>query len=356
MAILSNNHLLRIDIGNYCNLECPSCPRSTLTKTYNKKNKTLLNRHPYLNTHNISLDEVKQWFPKNFLVNHVREVMLCGAFAEPSLSPFCKELINYFSPFVEIVTMSTNGSTKNIDWWKDLASTKVYVDFHIDSIKPNNNIYRIGSSTEKIIENIKAFTSAGGRAKLTQILFKHNQDEIDTFKTLAKKLNCEYNLRVGHEFVSGTEITSYDVETKGGKSYKIEKNTIISSNEKYSVVNDNPHSYCTLTKEKTIMVLSNGIVYPCCFIEVSLFDAYEDFLIDESKTKPNKNKQSQFYKDFVSKIELQGGIKSLSLKYNSIFDIMNSSLYRKTLEMSWKLKSNKTCIKCINGATNIIKE
>ena len=37
MAILSNNHLLRIDIGNYCNLECPSCPRSTLTKLIIKK-------------------------------------------------------------------------------------------------------------------------------------------------------------------------------------------------------------------------------------------------------------------------------------------------------------------------------
>lgn len=348
MAILTNGHKIRLDIGNYCNLDCPSCFRQEMTRLYNREHNANVKYHPYLNKHNVTVDEIKDWFPPKFLRERVYEMSLCGASAEPSINPYCLDIVDYFKEHVEKISISTNGSTNNTDWWFELGKRNVEVLFSIDSLKPNNNIYRINSNTDKIIENMKAFISGGGNAILKHILFKHNQDEVSDFKELSKKLGCELKVVCAFEFDDTT--TSYEVQSKG-KTYLIEKNTLIDKNPAHRTKNPDPKSYCALTYNKMFIIHSNGVIYPCCFIEGQFFEIYEDFFIDETKTKPNLEKHPQIVKDFITKIEMQGGIKSLSLKYNKIEDILNSSFFRKTLEMSWKLQSNKTCMECKNGSS-----
>lgn len=348
MAILSDNHVIRIDIGNYCNLDCPSCFRQEHTRLYNHEHGTNLNYHPYLNKKWITVDEISRWFPKHFLEKHVRKISLCGASSEATLSPHCLDIVDYFIPLVKQVAITSNGSTKDTNWWNELGKRNIEVIFSIDSLKPDNNLYRINSNSNKIIDNMKAFISGGGNAVLKQILFKHNQDEISNFKQLAKDLGAEFRVISAFEFNDVKK--SYEVNSKG-KTYLIEKNTIIERNAALRESNSDPNSYCMLTRDKIIIVHANGVIYPCCLVEGQLFDTYEDFFIDENKTKPNTEKHPQFVKDFVSKIEMQGGIKSLSLRYNTIEDIFNSSFFRNNLEMSWKLKSNQTCIRCINGTS-----
>ena len=344
MSILSTGHKIRLDLGNYCNLDCPSCFRQEKTREYNKENNTNIKSHPYLNNHYVTLDEICKWFPKEFLTKRIYHMFFCGASSEPTLNPEFTKIVNYFSDKVGRISMSTNGSTRNTDWWYELGKTKIHPTFSIDSLKPNNNLYRIGSDTNKIIENMQAFVSSGGKATLKHILFKHNQDEVDDFIKLSKELGCEYKLVPAFEFTD--DKTSYEV-TSNGKTYTLEKNTIYERNQPHRNLNPDPESYCLLTTTKTIIVHSNGVIYPCCHIEGEFFDIYEDFFIDESKTKP-KQKHKQIYDDFVKKIEIQGGIKSLSLRYNTIEDILNSSFFKSTLQLSWKLKTNKTCLSCKN--------
>lgn len=357
MAILSEKHKISIDIGTFCNLNCPSCFRVTQTKAYNRRHKTSFKTHPYLNTHHVTLDQVKSWFPEKFLRERTYHVEFCGAASEPALNPFCIELVKYFSQYVEIVSLSTNGDIKTIDWWKTLGSCcdNLVVRFYPDSLKPNNSLYR-QSNTEKVLENINAFVSAGGKAILTQVVFKHNEDEIEDFKKLANDLGCNYKMFVAREFTDN-KTTSYEA-SHNGKTYLLEKTSLISSNPAFKEVkSEDPNTYCTLTYEKIIRVFSNGVIFPCCHLEGELFEIYEDFFLDEKNTKPNSKIHPQTFKDIASKIEIQGGIKTISLKYNSIDNIMNSTFYRKSLQTSWKLKSNDTCCnKCINGSKSSIKE
>lgn len=350
MQILTSGHKINIDIGNYCNLSCPNCMRTHITKNYNKNYNLDYKQHPYLNKSNITLENIQQWVPVKFLQERVTYVDFCGALAEPTLSPYCKDLIAYFSPHVKIVSLSTNGDTKPVDWWKELAqvSNNLVVRFYLDSFKLGNSLYRQSDPT-KIIENIKAFVYAGGKAILCNLVFKHNQDEIEDFKKFARELNCNYRMMVAREFTT-SDHTSYEVEYNGN-TYLLEKNTIIPSNVPYRIAlnSTDASEYCSLLHEKMIRIFSNGIVMPCCHIEGQMFETYENFFIDESDTSPNLDRHPQFVKDFASKIEMQGGIKTLSLKYNTIEDILNSNFYKSYLPLSWKLKSNEICLNCING-------
>lgn len=357
MTLLTTGHKINIDIGNHCNLQCPNCMRTYMTQNYNIHNNTSLDNHPYLNTRNVTLDDAKKWFPIEFLDERVNIIEMCGSLAEPTLSPYCIDLVKYFAPHVDVVSISSNAATRNKEWWKELAqsASNLVVRFYLDSLKPNNSLYR-QSDPVKIVENLRAFTSAGGKALLSHVVFKHNQDEIEDMKSLAREMNCNYRMFVAREFTTDDTFTSYEVEHNGIK-YLLEKNTLIPSNPSYKDLlnSTDPHDYCSLTHEKIIRVFSNGLVLPCCHIEGQFFDVYENFFMDENNTKPISI-HPQFTKDFVNKIELQGGIKTLSLRYNTIEDIMNSNFYRKTLQMSWKLKSNQTCLDCINGTRVDIKD
>lgn len=352
MAILSTGHEIRIDLGNYCNLDCPSCFRQVITKDYNNKHDTNHDYHPYLNRGYVSINDIRNWFPVDFLTKRVFRIILDGASSEPTLNPYFNEIVDYFCDHVEEVKISTNGSTRNVEWWAKLVRKNLYPTFSIDSFKPNNNLYRINSNTDKIIENMKAFISAGGKARLKMILFKHNQDEIEDFISFSKQIGCDFDLIPAFEFVDGK--TSYEVN-HNGKQYTIEKNTLKERPKPYREQFNNPQDYCLLTQTKTMIVHSNGIVYPCCHIEGQFFQIYEDFFIDETKTKPNTNIHPQIVKDFVYRIEKQGGIKTLSLKYHTIEEIFNTPFFRSSLELSWKLKTNKTCMNCKNWKPQVLK-
>jgi len=357
MAILSEKHKISIDIGNYCNLKCPSCFRVVQTEVHNRRNNKKLKNHPFLNTIHVTLDQAKNWFPESFLKQKVCHVEFCGASSEPSLNPFCIELVKYFSQHVDIVSMSTNGDTKNTDWWKELgkSANNFVVRFYPDSLKPNNNLYR-QSNTEKVLENLRAFISTGGKAILTQVVFKHNEDEIEDFKNLANELGCNYKMFVAREFTDG-ETTSYEA-THNGEKYLLEKTNLVQENLPFKEVRSlDPNSYCSLTYEKIIRVFSNGVIFPCCHLEGELFEIYEEFFLNEKNTAPNNKRHPEIFKDIASKIERQGGIKTISLKYTSIENIMNGTFYRNSLQTSWKLKSNETCCnRCINGSKASINE
>lgn len=350
MAILSTEHEIRIDLGNYCNLDCPSCFRQSITESYNKEHDTKLEYHPYLNKRYVTLEDVVNWFPPSFLKQRVNRIKFNGATAEPTLNPEIFEIIEYFSNYVETITMSSNGSTRNVEWWSKLGKTKMVPTITIDSFKENNNLYRVNSNSKKIEDNLRAFVSAGGKAILKLILFKHNQDEIDQFISLSEELNCGFRLVPAYEF-DGTK-TSYEVTTKKGKTYVLEQNTLQGRKKPFREELENPKDYCYLTTTKQFIIHANGVVYPCCTLEGQFFCVYEQFFIDGVTTQPKTDLYPELYEDIIRKVEIQGGIKTLSLRHNKIEDILNSSFFRSALELSWKTKTNKTCMNCKNWPTD----
>jgi MoaA/NifB/PqqE/SkfB family radical SAM enzyme len=304
-----------------------------------------------LNKGFVSLENIIKWFPSDFIESKLSSVLLSGATAEPTLNPECIDIVTYFSRFIKDVSIDTNGSTNNEDWWYELGKTGCRVIFAVDSIKPNNNLYRINANTDKIISNIKSFVKGGGVAEWKMILFKHNQDEIDECRSISKELGCAYfTVRHSNSF---KRQSSHQIITKQ-KKYTIERNQFYEQIESISTNKSNPEDYCLLTKEKIIIVFSNGIVYPCCFTESGFFEFYGPFFMDENNTKPVITNDN-FYKSFVQVIERQGGIKTLSLKYYNIEEIFNTNLYKTAIQLSWKMQSNSICQNCPNFETVIDK-
>ncbi len=347
MALLSTNHKIRLDLGTFCNLECPSCFRQAQTKEYNKENNTNLSYHPYLNKHWVTIDKVKRWFPEPFLKERINRIVFDGATAEPSLNSDILKIIDYLSPHVDRLEMSTTASTRNPDWWYELGKTKIYPTFSIDSFKPNNNLYRINQNTQKVIENMRAFTKAGGKCALKHIMFKHNQDEIPQFTKFAEEIGARYRRVAANEFV---DKDSYEVNSHG-KTYTLEKNTLIERNKPFRLEKgkQKPWDYCLIASgSKTIIVHALGVVYPCCHIEGEFFSFYSDYFTHGDPKPKDRQHNPQIYDDFIRKIETQGGIKSISLEYNTLEEIMNTRFYKSTLEFSWKVMNNQTCMNCKN--------
>tara|TARA_S200002703_G_scaffold59893_1_gene51868 strand:+ start:334 stop:1380 length:1047 start_codon:yes stop_codon:yes gene_type:complete len=336
LNLLNVDHKIRFDLGNYCNLACPTCFRNTAAS-----------EHSYLNTHYVTIEEVQSWFPEKFLRNHVKEFIFNGASSEPTLNPHFMEIVDWFHDKVPILKVSTNTSTRNPDWWYELGKTKIHPVFAIDTLTPGNELYRINADTKRIRENIEAFAAAGGKGTIKLILFKHNQDEIPFFKDYAKKLGQNLSIRASYDMVGRS---SYDVESKG-KTYTLEKNTIeeLQRNKPYREVfnTTKPVDYCQLTLDKTFIIHSNGIVYPCCHIEGEFFSFYSNYFAHGDPTPREREYNPRIYDDFISKVESGGGITKLSLKHHSIEEIVNSKFF-KSLAFSWRMKNNETCMECKN--------
>jgi MoaA/NifB/PqqE/SkfB family radical SAM enzyme len=312
---------VRLEVGNYCNLKCPLCVREIVDKKI-------------LNTIHLSLDTVKKFLPRTFLRYYVSDVYLSGAVAEPTLNPDFIDIIKYLM-LHSSVYIDSNGSTKNIEWWKELGKTGVQCTFAPDSIKPNNNKYRINSNTSKVIENIKAFTDAGGKSIWKFIPYSHNEDEIEDQKKISNSIGSEFS------FVQPRLIPKRLEENVNFTTSSLTKK------DKYQVSyidNNSPKHYCKLFGEigdYLIEISPEGIVYPCCMMPRDFYFVYKNFFISDDPTPDlsieNKEpKRISFIKTVVPLIEKNGGIQSLSLHNHTIQEILKSPFYDSLLKKSWE--------------------
>ena len=319
---------IRLEISNYCNLKCPFCVRQRDVGTYK------------LNSKHLGLREIKTWLPKSFLLFQTKKIIyISGAVAEPTLNPECIEIVKYLSQICQI-NLDSNGSTNNENWWYKLGETKINCIFSPDSLVKNNSLYRINSNTEKVISNIKAFVNGGGNAIWKYIPFEHNENELEEQKNIAEKIGAKFSIIQPNGFHPTNTI-------KPSKHFPNSKS-----------VNDNitnnqtPQHYCKIlgTGSSNLLEISpDGILYPCCFSALSIFNVYANFY-SHGDPKPNttitpftEERLKTFIKYMVPIIENQGGIKTISLYHNNIRDILNTDIYKFALQKSWET-GNEFCL------------
>jgi hypothetical protein len=119
-------------------------------------------------------------------------VQFCGNFGDPLASVHIDQLIDIAKKYAKKIQIHTNGSLRNVDWWTGLAQTLVDVDhdvwFGIDGLAGVHEIYRQGTSFEKIIKNAQAFISAGGYATWQFIPYKHNEHQVSQCLKLSQQM------------------------------------------------------------------------------------------------------------------------------------------------------------------------
>jgi sulfatase maturation enzyme AslB (radical SAM superfamily) len=172
------------ELTDLCNLKCPMCPR-TDHHNYCRPVAAVGHRQFFL-------EDVEKYLPDHFL-KRVKAVDFCGNYGDPCVARDFLKICRYLIQRYDIaLTVSTNGSMRQPDWWRQLgdlfAPTPGLLEFHIDGLEDTNHLYRIGADWTKIMDNAAAYISAGGKADWLFIAFKHNQHQIHQACDTARKM------------------------------------------------------------------------------------------------------------------------------------------------------------------------
>lgn len=196
----------RIEFGitSLCNAGCPMCARH-IDGTSTVK--------PGLPMRSISLEDFKHI--AQGIGEHTKHINcnLCGTIGDPIAHPDIENILVYGANTYKVVTLDTNGSLRNTDFWtrmgklhKEIKGNSesrrgIEVNFSIDGLEDTNQLYRINTDYNKIIENAQAFIDAGGEAIWKFIIFEHNQHQVEQAKERAKQMGFrEFSTLVSSRF------------------------------------------------------------------------------------------------------------------------------------------------------------
>lgn len=338
-----------IDLTDHCNAKCPLCSR------YKRGND--LSPDESVNRSQVSIDQFKKWFPT---LEGIEQIYFQGSFGEPSLCRDILKISRYCSGTK--LLMSTNGGTNNQEFWSELGSifSKAprgsYCIWSIDGVKDTLQKYRVNVDYDKVIKNARSFIETGGPAVWRMLVFKHNQHQVDTARTISKLMKFQ-------DFTHTKVNNLYDYSGNGDGTYtythKGETHTLEQADDNNFTSNvgtAHPDSkikcrYGHGTNDITLRIDSRGVVHACCHHQSRLRFFYPDFYINNDP-KPavfgavenecggaGNQLQDLYWETLIPLIEDQGGITSLSLDYNNLEKILKSPFYSKTLVQSWQGKS-----------------
>lgn len=298
MYKLENIKDIHLELTSKCQARCPMCPR--------RVNGGILN--PIMSLNEITLEQFKEWFSDEF-INQLDSLFMCGNLGDPIIAEDCLEIFQYLketNPNIRL-SMHTNGSARNIHWWKKLAKYKVKVTFGIDGLEDTHKLYRISTNWNTIIKNAESFIKAGGEAEWHMLVFKHNEHQIEECRALSHKLEFK---KFTTKHTSRFKDNKFHVLDETGKTVNILYPTKLSTSHTVNVLSVLPAEIqCKAKKYSQIYISADGGVSPCCWLDFSWQLPNQDNRInymDKIGVYPNLNKQSLidiFNSGFFSKIE-----------------------------------------------------
>ena len=268
-SYLSSNSLtqLLIEPTGFCNAKCPHCPRYTDDGFL----------HDYIPEEHLTIDAFKHGLTPELLIN-LQTVEFAGATGDPMMNPWIEDLINFFD-FVPLVTVDTNGSLRNKNWWQELAKfSNLQVIWSIDGLEDTNHLYRVGTDYNKIMENASAFISAGGNAVWKCIVFKHNEHQIDEITKVSKLLgfsSVKFLRAYDYRFQN---LTNWPVMVEGKVIHEIAPSSLsqakINSKSETFIAKKNISNYsrkqldilCPWAKNNQAYINVLGQLMPCCMM------------------------------------------------------------------------------------------
>lgn len=244
---------LHLELTDACNAKCPMCKRND---AYTLEETSLVK--------NISLDY--DLLVKTFGEKQFDQVKLCGNNGEPFANKEVFKIIEYFSPRTKVITANTNGSLRSESFWAKAGKIpNLEVVWGIDGItQESHHLYRVNTNLEKILKNAKAFIDAGGNAIWNMIVFKHNEDEVESAKKLSEEIGfAEF------KFVHTRRFYRSDTHKYiwNDKEYTLEKSSQTETqpikfyeNKTYDKI------VCQGESTEEIYIEATGEVWPCCYI------------------------------------------------------------------------------------------
>jgi len=301
---IGNLNVINAELSNYCNSACPMCPRfdfdlNLITEITN-------------NSHT-SLEVIKNKIGSKVLAN-IKMFYSCGVLGDGAMNPECVDIYDYVKTSgASNTSLYTNGGARNTDFWKALAQTKTHVVFAIDGLEGTNHLYRRNVKWDKLIDNVQAFISAGGKADWDFLVFKHNKHQIEQAEALSKKLgfkkfNKKDTTRWDDFDSDGNWIQRESIQIGDYALEKVERDTEAPGlgvtqkfkiNDTFSTRKIDCWSYHNNKSE--IYLAANGDVSPCCWLG--------DLKIHESKN---------IIKDYTA----------ININHNTLEDILDGEFFK----------------------------
>lgn len=277
-----------LELSSKCALKCPRCPRTEKPGQYKVTE--------------MNLEFIKKLFPPERLF-YVKKILMSGGQGDPIYCNDFIKIISYFkktNPNLQL-SITTNGSYKKKDWWKEVAGVLKKNDIVIFSVdgwdQESNEKYRVGSHFQSIVEGLKTLRQFNSQVFITwsTIIFKFNQHKIDYIKNLAESVgvntfnivrsslfgsiysnyidkNLGYDpLEPDKEFIDNFTNRGFYVDFKRQhtlkNTFKTIEHLIFQLIDKYKNTYKNNYimPLCRIG-ERGLYVDAEGILYPCSWV------------------------------------------------------------------------------------------
>lgn len=307
---------IQLDHTSRCNLLCPQCARTNTTEI-----------NPNVVIKDLTVDNYKTIFEP--LRKDVK-ILHCGNYGDVIASPTFDDTLDWcLSNDYKNIQIITNGSARKPEWWSNLAKNGIRVIFSVDGLKDTNHLYRVNSVFDNIIENITAYTSAGGEARWDYLVFEHNQHQIEDARNLAKLIGVtEFNVKYTSRFVITHDNAHVNTVTNKNKKeltdLKANHNVsdFTSIIQEYTSFEDYVKRTSVTCKYKAMSryyVDMEMRVWPCCWMGSPVYTS---------------NKKDPQYIDYVRVMD-QFGKDFNRLDIHGWNGVLNSKYYQEFLENSW---------------------
>ena len=316
---LFNTDKIHIEVSSKCTLKCPRCPRTELQPEQ-------LNRE-------YSLNQFQHAFPLQFL-NKVNKIIFCGDIGDPIYATEFIEIIDYVKHCNTNVHIVTNGSYKKSKWWKKLGSLlndNDIVQFSIDGWdNVSNNLYRINSDYNSIIEGIKSLkASSDCRIHWSSIYFNFNENNMDSIIHQAQELGVDLWQGVQSTKFDGRYLENGVDKLKPKKQQNVSnisiygKDIVVTGRKRKIEITHtvDRHAWAKcLNWKKELFVNVEGLVFPCPWFN----SGYQD-------------------NDFVQKYK-----NRINIRQRPMEEILNDKLWQELLVRFETMPLEICKIKCKN--------
>ena len=268
MYKLQNITRLHLEVSTLCNARCPQCPRNFRGFPFN-------DGYPECN---LTLEQVHKIFKPTFIKQLVW-FHINGNYGDMVMNPETTDIVRYFKTHNPklLITICTNGSARQPDFWQELAELDCEIQFALDGLEDTHDMYRQNTNWHTVIRNAKTFMSAGGRAIWKFIEFKHNQHQIAECEALSKELGFAKFMIVDDGRNQGAVydkqgklrhiLGDANVEhTNVNSAIQERKNTVLLLEDIAQQEKPKDLIVCYAKQSKEIYVTANGEVYPCCWL------------------------------------------------------------------------------------------
>ena len=261
MITIDNVREIHLELSTLCNARCPLCVRNASGYPHNFG-------YPEVS---LSLEQIKQIFPVKF-IRQLRLIEFCGNFGDFVMAPDAVEIVEYLRSINKLadITINTNGSARDREFWTRIGKAKVNVIFDIDGLEDTHALYRVDTNWKNIIRNAQTVIENGSRAIWKMIKFQHNEHQISQCRQMAIDLGfyrfdlADHGRNTGLAFDRQGNLThmlGVVNERSIDKVIHWKDNTIPLAPPPEKETLD-----CYSTRNETIFIAANGEVYPCCYL------------------------------------------------------------------------------------------